>query len=658
MANWRDNIQKEFITQLNRITIVSDPDGLLLELQLAALIREKGFDIIEFNDSVEFRYILESKYRMTWDSGNVTELIVVLRSPENDINSLPFDMLVKSRRLFFSIKDIFPDLSYPVLKQLDNSYFDDLFRSRALIKEERLSDNDTKDFIISNVFKINPWAIQHDHELLHLLLHIHFDSLSLPDSISTRLIQILESKKEFKSWAINNLVNDSKFFYAFLQERWPLFLQNLTSNRVFLDGASPYSFKIPGPITIPFDHDSVRVYIDNLFGEGYLNPIEIANIEFGSDSWLRCGISNNSDEKNRSRYEFLKDHLSKLELRNDWRHHNWINYSLKLSEFISLSYSIEQQDREFISSIVNKTDAIFEEWLLKYYSSLSNLSTGEPLMVHHIISKITRDYEETGKPQALIVCDGLSLSQWFTLRKIITHHLSQISVNESSIFSWIPTLTSISRQSIFAGKIPLLFKNSITTTNSEEKYWLQVWQRLDIPIQKIVYAKTLGSGNYLSLIENNNISNNTKFVGIVINMVDQVMHGMKLGSEGMHNQIQQWANNGFLSGLISELIKYGFCIKLTSDHGNKECVGRTSLNEGALSISKGERVRIYPNEILRTRYENQIDFGLKWPGYGLPDTIFPLIARKNFSFSIPGSVQVSHGGISLEEVMVPYVEFT
>jgi hypothetical protein len=657
MSNWRDSIVKDFIPQLNRLTIVSDPDGLLLELRLDHEIRNQGFEIIEFDDPVEFRFIYESKYRAYWDDGGEAELIISIRTPNKDFNCIPYDLYCTSRHLEYCLKDIFPKLSYPVLKQLDTLFFDDLFKAQLSIKKDRLSDNETKDFLLKYIFSLNPETVRYDYELLHLLLHLHYNSSPIPLIVRLRLAQILESKNEFKEWPIKDLVLDNSFFFSFLQERWSIFLRSISTELSSKEPPTSYAFKFPGPHLIPFNHDTIRVFIDNLFLEGYLNPVDFPGINVNESSWFRFGIKNDNADVIITKYDYLKDQLLKIEIKNDWHYQDWVYFSLKLSELQSISINLNLHDADFISKIVNESDILFEQWLLSYYSSLSNLSTGDPVMVHHIVKKILRNFEETNKPQALIVCDGLSLNQWFTVKSVLFEQLSQMDYSESSLFSWIPTLTSISRQAIFSGKIPMLFPNSIGNTQFEEKQWRQIWLNHGIGNNSIVFKKGIGTESPKAWIENNIIDGSTISVGIVINVVDQIMHGMQLGSAGMHNQIKQWTDLGFLSELIINLSKKGFKIWLTSDHGNKECIGKVPLKEGALSISKGERVRVYPNETLRSRYANQIDFGLKWPGYGLPNDFLTLLARNNFAFTNPGSISVSHGGISLEEVMVPFIEF-
>ena len=104
-----------------RLTIVADPDGLLLEEGILEGIRQRGFDLIPFDDHIAFRYAYESKFRSRWDRGEQTDLVVVLRSSDSDLSALPFDLLQAGRRLSFNLGDIFPHLSYPVVAALDRS---------------------------------------------------------------------------------------------------------------------------------------------------------------------------------------------------------------------------------------------------------------------------------------------------------------------------------------------------------------------------------------------------------------------------------------------------------------------------------------------------------------------------------------------------------
>ena len=170
MDSWRDHILREFTPGIVRFTIVADPDGLLLEEGILDGIRERGFDLIPFDDPVAFRYAYESNFRSRWDRGEDTALVVVLRSGEGNLGSLPYDLLQAGRRLSFNLGEIFPNLSYPVVASLDRGDLDGLYEAQERHCPGQLGDNATKEFILRYVFEVAPELIHQEADLLRVLL--------------------------------------------------------------------------------------------------------------------------------------------------------------------------------------------------------------------------------------------------------------------------------------------------------------------------------------------------------------------------------------------------------------------------------------------------------------------------------------------------------
>lgn len=56
MKSWRDAILNDFIPNISKLTLVSDPDYLLTEEKLMLELHRRGFNLIEFRDPVEFRW--------------------------------------------------------------------------------------------------------------------------------------------------------------------------------------------------------------------------------------------------------------------------------------------------------------------------------------------------------------------------------------------------------------------------------------------------------------------------------------------------------------------------------------------------------------------------------------------------------------------------
>jgi hypothetical protein len=145
-------------------------------------------------------------------------------------------------------------------------------------------------------------------------------------------------------------------------------------------------------------------------------------------------------------------------------------------------------------------------------------------------------------------------------------------------------------------------------------------------------------------------------VGLVVDKVDKIMHGMQLGSAGMHNQIKQWCQGGFLASLVDQLLEYDYELWLTADHGNIQCDGKGRPSEGVIAETRGERVRVYPTQELRAQVAGTFPFAHEWQPAGLPADYFPLVAGGHDAFVNPGDSIVGHGGIAIEEVIVPLVK--
>lgn len=624
MNSWRDTILNDFVPNVSKLTLVADPDCLLTEEKLALKLRERGFDLIEFNDPIEFRYAYESKYRLIWDQGEHTDLVVILRLQNTELDSLPYDLLGAGRKLSFNMGDLFPNMSYPVIEQLDRSLLDSLFEAQCKSLPDRMGNNATKDYILRHVFGIAAELIVNDVELLRTLLRLHYGNLQLPLMLSERLIHVLKDHQGFKDWPLSEIIPDAEAFFYFLQERWPLFISRQGKENLVQEETSGYGLKYPGLECLPFDHQDIKVYIDNLFLEGKLTPIEVQDFEVDANSWIRSGIatSGGDDELRISRlFDLIKKGLPS----QDARHSDWTAFALKWAELSSLVYCGEHP--VYQTRLIEMGDTLnvaFATWLVNHYSSLMNLPPTNPAMLHHVPRRLVRDMEDSANGQvALIVVDGLSLDQWVTVRQILQKQNVHLMMRESATFAWIPTLTSVSRQSIFSGKPPLYFPSSINSTNSEGKLWTQFWEGQGLSRLDVAYQRGLGDGDAVDILDSIIHPGKTKAVGLVVDKIDKIMHGMQLGSAGMHNQIKQWCQGGFLTSLVAQLLEYGYDVWLTADHGNIQCDGKGRPSEGVIAETRGERARVYPSSELRSQVAASFPFAHEWPPIGLPANYFP-----------------------------------
>ncbi|MDY0386097.1 MAG: BREX-3 system phosphatase PglZ [Methanolobus sp.] len=658
-GSWRDTILSEFIPNVSKLTIVSDPDDLLTEEKLSLELKNRGFHLIDFNDSVEFRYAYESGYRNLWDKGKQTEQAVILQLHNSDLDTLPYDLLKAGRIVSFSLGSIFPNLSYSVIEEVDSNLLDALFNAQNKYSPNDLGDNATNEFILLHIFGIAVNLINNDVELLRTLLRIHYNKIKIPSICCTRLIQLLKDNNRFRDWPLDIIVSDEEAFFAFLQERWPVFLEGLAHGNLIIKETSDYGLKYVGPNHLPFDHEDIRVYIDNLFVEGKLTAVRKPDVHIDDHSWIKSGISQTIDiDVNihiKALLEIIENEIPTIES----RYLEWVDFAMKWAELRALIHTTDQVDElERFQQISSNLNTNFTNWLRNSYAGLINLPPTNPAMLHHVPRRMARELEnEANVKLALVVADGLSLDQWVTIKKVLHEQDPDLIMRESATFAWIPTLTSVSRQAVFSGRPPIYYPKSINTTNNESNLWRQFWEEIGLSRLEIGYQRSLGDGNVREILDEAHNLNQTKVIGLVVDKVDKIMHGMQLGAAGMHNQIKQWCQGGYLCSLIDHLLDNNYQVWLTSDHGNIECNGKGRPSEGAIAETRGERVRVYPTSELRDSVAKTLPFAIKWNPIGLPPGYFPLVTKGSDAFVKEGEVIVGHGGISMEEVIVPLVIF-
>lgn len=661
MGDWRDQILREFTPQVARLTLVADPDGLLLEEGVLQAIRERGFELIPFDDHVSFRYAYESRFRSRWDHGEDTCLLVVLRSGLNDLNSLPNDLLEAGRKLSFNLGDLFPNLSYPVVASLNRGDLDSLYQAQNRQNPGQLGDNATKDFILRHVFEIAPELIKQPSDLLRVLLRRHYKGQSVPPMLDERFISVLRQGGLFDDWPLEKIISDKHMFFAFLQERWPVFLDRIAGMDVskIEEQNRPYGLAFEGPVDLPFDHDDVRIYIDSLFIEGLMHPVRHEKSAPFAKKWIGVGIRSDEKADRLRRLDGLIKSAEGTLPEPDARHQDWELFAYRWAELMALlsdrSDDQSLQITERVKGLRERLDSAFLTWVQNRFAGLHNQPAVPPVMLHHIPRFLARELSRSEKVRvALLLIDGLALDQWVVMREVLGSQCPTLRFHENSVFAWIPTTTSVSRQSVFAGKIPLFFPSSILSTNKEPMLWNQFWADQGLNQNEVAYAKGIGDGGFKEVEEILSYPR-TRVIGLIVDKVDKIMHGMELGTAGMHNQVRQWTMEGHMAKLLHLLLGHDYQIFLTSDHGNIEAMGCGRPSEGVIADLRGERVRIYPDILLRSTVKERFENAIEWPAIGLPDDFLSLLAPDRLAFTAEGTRIVAHGGISIEEMIVPLI---
>ena len=221
--------------------------------------------------------------------------------------------------------------------------------------------------------------------------------------------------------------------------------------------------------------------------------------------------------------------------------------------------------------------------------------------------------------------------------------------------------TAVSRQSLFAGEPPYFYAQSLGTTQKEPRHWARFWDDQGLRGLAVGYVcqrSPEAEEVFLARVREVAKHPQCRVLGLIVGTVDQMMHGTVTGMGGMHAGVRHWAQQGHFRTLVSELLLLGFDVFVTSDHGNIEGTGIGKPNVGAIADERGERVHIFPHDLTRADVHRAFPGSILWPQVALPEDYRALLPPGRGAFVSEGARIVGHGGISLEEVIVPFVRIS
>lgn len=642
MTNWRDQVLRQF-NQNNPLYIVLDHDQLLLDEMILTRLNEENIQVVNFSDSILFRYEFEREYRTRIERRDGCLLV---RAEGQVYHVFSYDLLQNGQRVRLDLANIFSKFSAQIIRQLDIDVFDALYAAHERYQGSS-SNKDTLDFLTKHIYKLPYDLVYTRAELWKLLLTIHYELDSIPDVVKEYIVSVLIQKSDLAEMPIQELVFSSSFFYNYLGAEWDTFVHQVhnlavTQSGVAIEDESYYEVH-------PFTNPYMKGILDNLFVEGLLQPVE-GLPDNDLPAWMHVGMKIDTTRTEKIQLEHLYQRLKESTI-NDYRYKEWIKYAELYGQFKHRAVVTGTFTQE-AAEISDQMNEPFEKWMLQHYGLLSTLPhLPLPKMVHHISHYLAAQEENK---LALLVMDGMGFVQWAQIREELIRQ--GLSFEENGVFAWVPTLTSVSRQSIFSGMKPFYFANSISTTNKELALWNTFWEDQGVPRKNISYQRSLGQEKY----EKENIlplhQPNVRVYGAVIDIVDRMLHGSIQGARSVSSELRIWLETNYLYCLIKDLQEVGFTIYITADHGNRESFGIGRISEGVLAETKGERVRIYDSTQLRDYAAEKYDQTLKWNDVGLPGHYHVLLAKDDAAFVNRGETIMSHGGISIEEVIVPFIK--
>jgi hypothetical protein len=636
------------------LTLALDPDGLLAEPESRAALDAQDPPVhlltLDPADPIAFRHAYESEYRSRWDDGEPVRLLV--RLPGDDPKAFPYDLLARAGGMRqvrnLALYTFFPHLAYPVLQELarhDRAALAALYDVyQAHPPPQRLGPRRSRRYLLEHLYGVDPEAIRTPADLVRYLLQRHDRKRYPPPSLDQELLAAWQPVPVLASLPLEEWLRDEAALCRYLEAVWPGYLA-----RQGLPVASAPPPEDAAPLLPALDDREVQVRLDTMFLEGRLRPVRLAEPHpvYG---WMQAGVYFDPAAYATERLRRLLALLDSTVPGPESPHRDWLDFARSWAEGVRLRFQVtlDEETARHLEHLHDRIEDAFARWLRSHYARLASWPPiPAPLVGDRVAEFLAYRLRQGTERLALLVVDGLAWDQWLVLRD----EAGLEPLEEGALFACLPTLTPVARQALLAGRRPARFPETWNRTDAEERRWREFWDGESLPPSAVLYLRDPDP----PALEDALADRRVRALAVVLTVVDRMMHGMQLGTAGLHQQVRQWAGQGMLAQTVRRLREAGFACWLTADHGNIEGTGIGVPQEGVLVEKPGQRVRIYTDPRFRQRAHEQFPQALAWTPAGLPEGVHLLLAPGRAAFLRPGQRAVCHGGLALEEVVVPWI---
>jgi hypothetical protein len=633
------------------LTLVSDPDGLLADETILAALNERGFTLLTESDPVLLRNRIESL--KPWQ---VEKPVIIITSAL--LEGLPYDLWQSGYRLQLSLYDYFPNLAYPLVQAL-TPY------QRARLNDcpppqTRLGQHLSAEYVLRHVFNLPLEHLDRPGALIAWLDEYHNGLAPLPPALLAELLVRLEKFPVYNDWYLPNLLESQTDFTEFLQTQWSQYVHKSMSD---WGATSHYTVKPTATMLLSFEQDNVlQDTLLRLVRSGSLAPLEVEGLST-APSWampaLLASLTDRCPHRMAELTAGLQERLDSLTTAARWE--DWQVVARLWTELTLLrAETPDPQPASVFSSLRARLDSAFTTWLQLRYTPLGVQRLPIPHHVHHVPHYLNFRREQGKKMIALVILDGLSLADWLLIGNAWRKRHPDWHMAESLLLAQIPTITSISRQALVSGLRPADFAASIQNNSEEPREWTAFWTRAGMPPEACAFISVDFRRDPMPAALSDP---RLRLLCLVERTVDEIVHGSVLGNADLVATIKVWLDDKktpqHLESAISGLLERGFNVFITSNHGHTEAIGIGQPNEGILAQTRGQRVRIYSDRNIARQTQIAFQPSLLWEDDGLlPIDIYAVLPVERGAFAPKNQSVLTHGGASLDEVIVPFIEIT
>lgn len=436
----------------------------------------------------------------------------------------------------------------------------------------------------------------------------------------------LENKQYIIAKSISEIINspseDDKIIIG-AHLNIPSFIKRQVDTYAFRFEDIPFN----GSTSLLSDLDTKQIvtfleYLDKENPHVSLNP---RNYKELTDAALQYGSKKESQKYINHIKDKLNEELSLESIRfisDNWSKLQYQSYLAGDTSFTELTTSIDYYCNPFFESGM---------WKDVLYSS-----TSSPLSIDKIIPNIKTD---KSVKKALLCFDCMGIPEWYLLKKYLDS--LDLTFEESSIFSLIPSITSIARSAIYAGTYSVYDKSSPGQRTEEKDLKSHFGEDQSVYLREKDYKSN-----------DDFIGYNT--VSILFNFFDDLSHSAiiqesSLNKFAYYNSVRDYLSKSKVLDIFQDLVNEGFSIYICSDHGSTVAKGNGQKFDKYLQDKFAKRGTLINKESAPLIKQKTISIPFI-------DDKLVVIPENREMFSNKDEYEINHGGISIDEMIVPFVK--